>query len=337
MILIESDSNTKIKCLDIDIESNNINKLENDNNKDLYFLKYNSFSCRYDAYFFVESYVINFNLKRNNYNLNENLKSILEIRDFLLSLKKEELDKGFWFLIDNYNLDKLGIMDDKNGYKKEFPITNIFQWLNNNSIFCIRIKELVNCLSCGFKEINESFLNPLITIYIDDINLNSLSDILIKLKEPSCGACETCSYENERIKNNIFYHTCKQKIIKNFILSDFLFFIFEFSDEKDLEKKQYENLILLKDSYKHLIVESFNFENFNFNLIGTINQSSFNHYTSCIINNNIINNSLKLNCSYYYDDFTNNNKIKEIKMFDNKSIIDTIIDYHPIILIYSKC
>ena len=58
-------------------------------------------------------------------------------------------------MIENYNLDKLGITSINNKYKMEFPISNIFQWLTDKSIFCIKRKELITCLNCGFNSINE--------------------------------------------------------------------------------------------------------------------------------------------------------------------------------------
>ena len=71
-------------------------------------------------------------------------------------------------------------------------------------------------------------------------------------------------------------------------------------------------------------------------MIGTLNQSSFDHYTSCIINNYFENNKLILNKNYFYDGFHDNNKINEIRIRKKNNIIDSIIDYHPLILIYVK-
>ena len=48
-------------------------------------------------------------------------------------------------------------------------------------------------------------------------------------------------------EKNIFYETCKQKIIQNILLFFFLFFIFDLSNEKDTDIKQYENLVDLKN------------------------------------------------------------------------------------------
>ena len=45
---------------------------------------------------------------------------------------------------------------------------------------------------------------------------------------------------------NSFYTTCKQTIIKNFILPEFLCFIFDLSDEFELDNMHFINLINLK-------------------------------------------------------------------------------------------
>ena len=71
-----------------------------------------------------------------------------------------------------------------------------------------------------------NYVNPLISILKYDLKRKSLNDIILMLKEPSCGAFKACSYEDEEIKNNPFYGICKQKIIKNLIILQILSFIF---------------------------------------------------------------------------------------------------------------
>ena len=43
-----------------------------------------------------------------------------------------------------YNLDTLGILSKDNGYKKEYPILNIFNWFKKDKLFWILRKELIN-------------------------------------------------------------------------------------------------------------------------------------------------------------------------------------------------
>ena len=76
--------------------------------------------------FFLQSYVFNFIFEKNNCILNNNLNIFKEIGIKLSTLAKKELDLGFWYLIDYFNLDKLDIYAPYNGFKQEFPVSNIF-------------------------------------------------------------------------------------------------------------------------------------------------------------------------------------------------------------------
>ena len=142
----------------------------------------------------------------------------------------------------------------------------------------------------------------------------SLNDIFIilSLKEPSSSSYETCSYENEKIKMNSFYATCKQTIIKNFILTEFLCFIFDLSDEFEPDNRHFINLIKLKNKYRHLFKEDLILDNQKYILIDIINQSKIDHYTAWIIKNINPSNNLEFGKNYFYYDFVDNNKIKEI-------------------------
>ena len=132
------------------------------------------------------------------------------------------------------------------------------------------------------------------------MQFKTLNDILLTYTEPSSGSCEKCSYlPNKKIKPNSFYLTCKQKIVKDIHYPDILVFIFDLSDENSFDEEQYNNLINLKENYKHLIVEEFFLIDNLYRLIGTINQKTINHYTNSIINNIYKDNKLALNRSHY--------------------------------------
>ena len=130
------------------IDKNNI-KLNND----VYFLKYNLYSCRYDSYFLLQSFVFNPYIDKNDIKLNhESSKSLKKVGDILLKLNKDELDDGFWEIMENYNLDSIGISSKENGYKNLFPISNIFNWIKNEDLFCIKYKENTICNSCEYNK-----------------------------------------------------------------------------------------------------------------------------------------------------------------------------------------
>ena len=222
-------------------------------------MKYNLYSCRYDSYFLLQSFVFNVYINKFDIKLiNEESKTLKQIGELLLKLNKDELDKGFWEIIEYYNLDTIGITSNEFGYKNLFPVSNIFNWLKNEDLFCINYDETTICNSCGYNKNVNLHMNPLIPINLDHLKCGELSDIIRLLFEPNSSACEICSYENYDegiLKKNNFYLTCKQKLIKSFSLPNILSFIFDLSNEKEREENQYNNLINLKDSYKHLVKE----------------------------------------------------------------------------------
>ena len=71
-------------------------------------------------------------------------------------------------------------------------------------------------------------------------------------------------------------------------------------------------------------------------MAGTINLNSINHYTACIINNINTVKFLEINKSYYYDGKDGSNKLIEIILDENESIIEHIINLKPLILCYLK-
>ena len=74
-----------------------------------------------------------------------------EIGLFIFSLNDNDFNKGFWKILED-NHDKLELLDiltDIRGYKKEFPISNIFNYLYNSAIFFIKYKSNIFCQLCN--------------------------------------------------------------------------------------------------------------------------------------------------------------------------------------------
>ena len=70
------------------------------------------------------------------------------------------------------NNDKLGVLDiltNNRGYKKEYPIINIFNYLNNSETFCIKYKINIYCQLCYLNKVNEALYSTLISINLEDI------------------------------------------------------------------------------------------------------------------------------------------------------------------------
>ena len=114
-------------------------------------------------------------LKIHNNDLNQNLKKLIEISDLLMNLKEEELNMGFWNIVDKYKLDNaiIKIKNKNNGFKTSFPINHLFTLLNNNLNFCINYKLLKNCRFCNEKKENIIYLPSLIPISLNEINNRS--------------------------------------------------------------------------------------------------------------------------------------------------------------------
>ena len=74
------------------------------NDNELYihinWLKFNANICRYDSFFFLYIFCINYELNKDDINNNILIYNI--ISDEILKLSSEELNKGIWVLIDKY-------------------------------------------------------------------------------------------------------------------------------------------------------------------------------------------------------------------------------------------
>lgn len=134
----------------------------------------------------------------------------------------------------------------------------------------------------------------------------------------------------------LFIWLVKQKIIKWYILPNLLSFILDLSNENEKDENQYNNLIILKDRYKHLIKEEIIIDKISYKLVGTINQHTINHYTSCIINNMSKIKFLDINKSYYYEGKDGSNKLFEFFLLENETINEHVLKLKPLILFYLK-
>ena len=82
-------------------------------------------------------------------------------------------------------------------------IEHLFKLLNNESLFCLKIKEKNICMLCKETVEVEKFLSSLITINKTDIKYNSLNDLILNKKITTFSICENCSYDNEKKINAI--------------------------------------------------------------------------------------------------------------------------------------
>ena len=96
---------------------------------------------------------------------------------------KEELNIGFWNIIDKYKSDNdiIKIKDKNNWFKTSFPINNFFTLLNYILNFYIIYTFLKNCRFYKEKKEDIIYLPSLIPISLDDIIDNNIKSKLLSL------------------------------------------------------------------------------------------------------------------------------------------------------------
>ena len=214
-------------------------------------------------------------INNNHYIINDYTQKLYDIAENINKLNENEYKKGFWEIINLYNLDTIGICNADNGYKTEYQIEQLFALLNGDNNFCIKIHKKLLCSLCNNIEEKDEVLPCLVNINKSDLNMKSISEKIISLKLTTSSACINCSYDNEgKIKNNTIYEKCKTHLTTDIALLNILIFTLELSDEKDLDIIQYRNLKDLREKYKHLISFEFTVYNLNYKLIGMINMPS---------------------------------------------------------------
>ena len=197
----------------------------------------------------------------------------------------------------------------------------------------MELKKKTKCSLCNNIIEYDNFSYSLIPITKNDFLYNNINEKIISFKLTTFGSCEICMHKNQNIYTS-FLNNCKTIFILDFKLPKFLIFNLELSDQGEDGNLQYKNIINLKNNYKHLFPTYFIYDNLTYNLKGTINQYSINHYNSLIIRNKNTRYNFELNKSYLYDRLNTNNNIKEVKISSNYNI-DEILVYKPKIFIYS--
>ena len=110
--------------------------------------------------------------------------------------------KVFWEIIKEYKLDNINALSSENGYKEIPPIEELFTFINNEILFCFKIKEKLICSLCNIYEEKDLFHTVLISINNNDIYFNSLIDIFLNFKMTNFCIYENCIYDES--KNNTY-------------------------------------------------------------------------------------------------------------------------------------
>ena len=144
-------------------------------NSNLNWIKYKFNSCRYDSFFFNYSNII-INLI-NKTNSSDNIICFNNISKKLLEISENEKDLGFWEILEKYNLDNIGLLNDINNPKFFDSINSVYSFLNNNDDFCLKYNLKRTCDLCNFKLEKNEYFNAYISFTKNDFKLyNSLEN-----------------------------------------------------------------------------------------------------------------------------------------------------------------
>ena len=152
---INYDNSIEIK-IDNEVKKElNLNDI-NDKKKDLHFnynnssrkwLKYNQFSCRYDTFFLLYTYIIklNFGNNHNNSKINYFVDIYNIISEDILKMNEDDLNIGIWEILKRYkkNYDFL-----EKGFQEYYTIKQLFEKFKNVDIFCFKYTCLEGCSNC---------------------------------------------------------------------------------------------------------------------------------------------------------------------------------------------
>ena len=314
------------------------NDLNEELNKNLNWLIYNSFSCRYDSFFFIYIFHMQNILKLNRIFFNENFEIINIIANDIINSSTKGVNSKIWEFIDRYknNYDFLSI-----NYKDFNTIIQLFEILNRNEFFCFKYYSLEGCSICTPSTNKVNFLNPIFNYDIESLKLYSIDQFIYYKLKNDIYVCPKCGYNKEQkivdvnVKNYF-------KTIYHVDCPFFIFVSFDFSDVEDSYDSKgkprpleisntltFNKLISNKKYIENIIVNNFQVYNTKYILTGVIHTPYSGHYTATLVNlkENVY--FLKKGCSYYYDAQKSIiNITNEFKYF--------ILNKNPFILIYNK-
>jgi hypothetical protein len=240
---------------------------------------------------------------------------------------------GVWKVLDKLTETEKKELTINLGYKIIYPITQLFNLLNNNETFCLNYKKQVTCNICGFNKEENIFEKSLLFYSNDEItNKVTLNQKLFNYTKSNNSRCPYCGiYKDGSIKTSLEYLNSLNFICKDINYPKFLSLCFDLGNEYNFQP--------LFDKQKfigNIFDENLILGNVESALCGLILCPTPIHY-SCVlykIRNDIFglfkNNSYYMNCTDYpcY--------IKDINIIKSKeeSIIDFIKNKNIYILIY---
>ena len=143
LLLNDSDNNIIRKenkiIHNLNDEDDNDNSNINNNNKIEFWLFWKDLSCRFYSFLFLQLYLINYTTDNNKLKLEGDIKKLYSLVYSIDNINEKVYKKGFWYIIEKYNLDAINALNSDNGYKENYPIEHLFRLLNNNHRdFCVQ-------------------------------------------------------------------------------------------------------------------------------------------------------------------------------------------------------
>ena len=305
-------------------------------------LKLFSYSCRYDTFMFLYTFIIKLILEKKRELINSETDSLNLYNNMskeILQLTDKELDNGIWNIIDNYKGNNSFL---HYGYKQYYSITQLFTKFEKNSLFCIKYISQEGCSNCTKQKTYEKYLNPIINFDNSYINMFNITDLIKNLIKNETSVCPKCGYYNEKIidENDKNYY----RIVTNVEFPMFLFIGFDFSIGADIVNNSnitnslgkqnllaYNRLKHNLNLIKNLILDKITINNNIYVLKGLVSTPYSGHYNGIITDLNEDIYPLKKGKYYFYDGQKNNNEIIEIENW--RELLNTNLPY---ILFYNK-
>lgn len=121
-----------------------------------------------------------------------------------------------------YNFNKYNLLEKDNGFKKYYPITQLFEFLKQDKSFCISYNINKTCKLCAKNESVFEFYTPILKFSSDDINQNSIKDLIINITSNYYTRCDKCGYADSKCIENTQINQTVSCVYSNIFFSDFL-------------------------------------------------------------------------------------------------------------------
>ena len=283
---------------------NNNNNIKNEDSiiKVKKWFNNDNYSCRIDSFFTIYLNLFYEDLKNID---NEKKYEYIKLFNFYVEQLNEnnlnEIRNQLWYELNNLGVDN---NNGTNAYHEIGYIPKLFNIFKNIENYCITTTIEYHCFECNNIINEEIFLNPLVSVSEQELNMYNVSNIISFKFNNSICSCKKCNISKKEREENL---NCS-KTFKNLSLPLFLMFIIDISFNKLKENKLKINN-LFTNSIEIRIPNSDRSEKFE--LIGAIYMPYELHY-SCWYSLEEINEGNIIQNKFLHDGIENNGYIINI-------------------------